>query len=241
MILCKKEVLNRMDNPFGKIAEIDTVMAKFHDGMTVMFGGFGGVGSPPSIIDAMVKKDLRHLTLIGNDAGFPQIGIGKVVSRGMADRLIASHIGSNPIAGKLMTDGVLLVEFSPQGTLVERIRAGGAGIAAILTDVGMDNEMVVEKKQICFIEGKPYLVETALTAEVSIVYAKKADPFGNLVYDKSARNTNPLVAMAGDITIVEVEEMVPLGSLKPEEIITPGVFVDYIVPSEGVNWKWAWQ
>jgi len=230
-----------MDNPFGKITDIEHVMIHFENGMTIMFGGFGGVGSPPGIIDAMVQKDLRHLTLIGNDAGFPEIGIGKVVSRGMADHLIASHIGSNPIAGKLMTDGKLLVEFSPQGTLVERIRAGGVGIAAILTDVGMDNEMVALNKQICTIDGKPYLVESALTAEVSIVYAKKADPFGNLVYDKSARNTNPLVAMAGDLTIAEVEEIVPLGSLEPDEIITPGVFVDYIVPSRGVNWKWAWQ
>ncbi|WP_394231584.1 CoA transferase subunit A [Niallia oryzisoli] len=230
-----------MDNPFGKITDIKQVMEHFDNGMTIMFGGFGGVGTPPSLIDAMIMKDLRQLTLIGNDAGFPQIGIGKVVSRGMADRLIASHIGSNPIAGKLMTDGKLSVEFSPQGTLAERIRAGGVGIAAILTDIGMDNEMVAGDKQICYIDETPYLVETALTAEVSIVYAKKADPFGNLVYDKSARNTNPLVAMAGDITIAEVEEIVPLGDLQPGEIITPGVFVDYIVPSVGVNWKWAWQ
>ena len=133
------------------------------------------------------------------------------------------------------------VEFSPQGTLAERIRAGGVGIAAILTDVGMDNEMVAENKQTCMVDGKKYLVETALTAEVSIVYAKKADPYGNLLFDKSARNTNPLVAMAGDITIAEVEEIVPLGSLNPDEIMTPGVFVDYVIPSEGVNWTWAWQ
>jgi acetate CoA/acetoacetate CoA-transferase alpha subunit len=230
-----------MDNPFEKIKTVDQVMENFQNGMTVMFGGFGGVGSPPTIIDAMIKKDLRELTLIGNDAGFPPIGIGKLVSEGRADRLIVSHIGSNPIAGTLMTDGKLFVEFSPQGTLVERIRAGGVGIAAILTDVGIDNKMVVGNKQTCIVEGKEYLVETALTADVSIVYAKKADPYGNLLFDKSARNTNPLVAMAGDITIAEVEEIVPLGSLHPDEIITPGVFVDCIVQSEGVNWKWAWQ
>jgi acetate CoA/acetoacetate CoA-transferase alpha subunit len=230
-----------MDNPFGKIKTVDQVMENFQNGMTVMFGGFGGVGSPPTIIDAMIKKDLRKLTLVGNDAGFPHIGIGKLVSEGRANALIVSHIGSNPIAGKLMTDGRLIVEFSPQGTLVERIRAGGVGIAAILTDVGIDNRMVAGKKQICMLEGKEYLVETALTADVSIVYAKKADPYGNLLFDKSARNTNPLVAMAGDVTIAEVEEMVPLGSLHPDEIITPGVFVDFVVQSEGVNWKWAWQ
>lgn len=230
-----------MDNPFGKIKTVDQVMGNFQNEMTVMFGGFGGVGSPPTIIDAMIKKGLRGLTLIGNDAGFPHIGIGKLVSEERAKRLIVSHIGSNPIAGKLMTDGKLMVEFSPQGTLVERIRAGGVGIAAILTDVGMDNRAVVGRKQTCTVEGKKYLVETALTADVSIVYAKKADPYGNLLFDKSARNTNPLVAMAGDVTIVEVEEIVPLGSLNPDEIITSGVFVDYITRSEGVNWKWAWQ
>ncbi|WP_071396866.1 CoA transferase subunit A [Bacillus tuaregi] len=230
-----------MDNSFGKIKDISCVMEHFADGMTVMFGGFGGVGTPPSIIDAMIEKNLRHLTLIGNDAGFPHIGIGKVVSRGMADRLIASHIGSNPVAGKLLTAGKLTVEFSPQGTLAERIRAGGVGIPAFLSDIGMDNEWVAGQKEICVIDGKSYLIETALTAEVSIVYAKKADPFGNLIYDKSARNTNPLVAMAGNVTIAEVEEIVPLGDIKPYEVVTPGVFVDYIVPSEGVNWKWAWQ
>lgn len=209
--------------------------------MSLMFGGFGGVGTPPSLIDAIIQKDLSHLTLIGNDTGFPDIGIGKIVSQGRADQIIVSHIGSNPIAGKLMTEGKLSVEFSPQGTLAERIRAGGVGIRAILTDIGMDNDLVSDKKQICMLDGKKYLMETALTAEVSIVYAKKADPYGNLIYDKSARNTNPLVAMAGDRTIVEVEEIVPLGTLSPEEIVTPGVFVDHIVLSEGVNWQWAWQ
>src|SRR3954454_588396 len=111
-----------MDNPFEKIKTVDQVMENFQNGMTVMFGGFGGVGSPPTIIDAMIKKDLSKLTLVGNDAGFPHIGIGKLVSEGRANTLIVSHIGSNPIAGKLMTDGRLIVEFSPQGTLVERIR-----------------------------------------------------------------------------------------------------------------------
>lgn len=216
-------------------------MQYFRNGMTIMFGGFGGVGSPPTLIDAIIDKDLRQLTLIGNDTGFPNIGIGKVVSQGRADQIIVSHIGSNPIAGQLMTEGKMKVEFSPQGTLAERIRAGGVGIRAILTDVGMDNEMVAKDKQICILEGNKYLVETALSAEVSIVYAKKADPYGNLVYDKSARNTNPLVAMAGERTIAEVEEIVPLGSIDPEEIITPGVFVDFVVPSKGVNWKWVWE
>ena len=230
-----------MENPFGKITTLEQVMGFFHDRMTLMFGGFGGVGSPPTIIDGILEKGIHELTLIGNDTGFPHIGIGKLVSQERAIKVIASHIGSNPIAGQLMHLGKLEVEFSPQGILAERIRAGGVGISAILTDIGMDNEMVSKNKPRYQINHNDYLVETALTAEVAIIYAKKADPYGNLIYDKSARNTNPLVAMAGDLTIAEVEEIVPLGSLNPEEIITPGVFVDYIIPSKGVNWKWAWE
>jgi acetate CoA/acetoacetate CoA-transferase alpha subunit len=230
-----------MDNPFGKMTTLDNVMGFFHDGMTLMFGGFGGVGSPPTIIDGILEKGIRRLTLIGNDTGFPHIGIGKLVSHERAEKVIVSHIGSNPYAGQQMHEGRLEVEFSPQGILVERIRAGGVGLPAILTDIGMDNDMVTKNKPFFFLNGKNCLIETALTAEISIVYAQKADPFGNLIYDKSARNTNPLVAMAGDLTIAEVEEIVPLGSLNPDEIITPGVFVDYVIPSKGVNWKWAWE
>ncbi|SEM81323.1 6-acetamido-3-oxohexanoate:acetyl-CoA CoA transferase alpha subunit [Mesobacillus persicus] len=228
-------------NPFQKISSLEQALKHLKDGLTIMFGGFGGVGSPPGLIDGMITNNLKNLTLIGNDTGFPHIGIGKVVSQGRAKKVIASHIGSNPVAGKLMNEGLLEVEFSPQGTLVERIRAGGMGLGAILTDIGIDNEMVAYGKKQMQLNGKDYLVEPALTADVSIIYAKKADPYGNLVYDKSARNTNPLVAMAGRFTIAEVEEIVPLGSLNPEEIITPGVFVDMVIPSNGVNWKWVWE
>jgi acetate CoA/acetoacetate CoA-transferase alpha subunit len=230
-----------MENLFGKLTNLEKVMPFFHDGMSLMFGGFGGVGSPPSLIDAIIEKNVKELVLIGNDTGFPHIGIGKIVSLGLAKKVIASHIGSNPIAGKLMNEGKMEVEFSPQGILAERIRAGGVGLGAILADIGMDNDMVSSGKPRFILNNKEYLIETALTAEVSIVFAKKADPYGNLIYDKSARNTNPLVAMAGDITIAEVEEIVPLGSLNPDEIMTPGVFVDYVIPSKGVNWKWAWE
>ncbi|MCC3648021.1 CoA transferase subunit A [Cytobacillus oceanisediminis] len=230
-----------MENTFNKIIELDDAMKHFRDGMIIMFGGFGGIGTPPSLIDGILDNGFKDLTLIGNDSGFPHIGIGKVVSQGRAKKMIASHIGSNPVAGQLMTDGKMEVEFSPQGILAERIRAGGVGIPAILSDIGLDNDIVTGNKQTCSVGGKNYLVETALTGDVSIVFAKKADPYGNLIFDKSARNTNPLVAMAGDMTIAEVEEIVPLGSLDPDEIITPGVFVNYIVPSKGVNWKWAWE
>lgn len=224
----------------NKIVPIEEAMGFIEDGCTLMFGGFGGVGNPPTLINEIIRKDVKELTLIGNDTGFPDIGIGRIVSRGMAKKIIVSHIGSNPIAGKLMMEGKMEVEFSPQGTLVERIRAGGVGLGGILTDIGLDS-MVEEGKQKITVAGKEYLVEAALTADVSIVYAKKADTFGNLIYETSARNTNPLVAMAGKCTIAEVEEIVEVGELNPEEIITPGIYVDRVVKSKGVDWKWAWE
>jgi acetate CoA/acetoacetate CoA-transferase alpha subunit len=230
-----------MSKALNKVTTLDKVIPFFQDGMTLMFGGFGGVGTPPTLIDAILEKGVHDLTLIGNDTGFPHIGIGKLVRMERAAKVIVSHIGSNPYAGELMNTGKLEVEFSPQGTLAERIRAGGVGLAAILTDVGIDNEMVSKNKPLFKLNGNNYLVESALTADVSIVYAKRADPFGNLTYDKSARNTNPLVAMAGSITIAEAEEIVSMGSLDPEQIVTPGAFVDYVIPSKGVNWKWAWE
>ncbi|WP_425388191.1 CoA transferase subunit A [Ectobacillus panaciterrae] len=208
--------------------------------MTLMVGGFGGVGSPPSILQALLECGIKDLHVISNDTGFPDIGIGRMVRNARVKSIVTSHIGSNPFAGKLMTEGELKVEFSPQGTLAERIRAGGVGLGGVLVDVGLDSIAESGKEKVT-VKGKQYLVEEALTAEVSIIFAKKADPFGNLVFDKSARNMNPLMAMAGEITIVEAEEIVPLGALSPEEIVTPGVFVNYIVASEGVNWKWAWE
>ncbi|MCP3738892.1 CoA transferase subunit A [Rossellomorea sp. BNER] len=209
--------------------------------MTLMFGGFGGVGSPPTLIQYILELGIKDLTIIGNDTGFPHIGIGQLITEGRVKKVIASHIGSNPIAGKLMTEGKLKVEFSPQGILAERIRAGGVGLGGILTDIGMDDEFLNKGKEIIDLGGRHYMVESALTADIGIVYAKKGDDFGNLTYDKSARNTNPLVAMASSYTVAEVEEIYPIGEINPEEIITPGVFINKIVPSKGVNWKWAWE
>lgn len=226
--------------PLDKIGTVEDALVHINDGCTLMYGGFGGIGNPPTLIEAILEKGVKDLTLIGNDTAFPDIGIGRIVSQGRAKRLIASHIGSNPVAGQLMTEGKLEVEFSPQGTLAERIRAGGVGLSGILVDVGMGS-IVEEGKQKVVVDGKECLLETPLTAEVSIVYAKKADTFGNLIYDTSAQNTSPLVAMAGDYTIAEVEEIVPAGELDPECIVTPGIFVDMVVQSEGVNWKWAWE
>ncbi|MDO7487657.1 CoA transferase subunit A [Peribacillus frigoritolerans] len=224
----------------NKIVTMEEALEHISDGCTLMYGGFGGVGTPPTLVQGILDKGIKELTLIGNDTGFPDIGIGRLVTAERAKKVIASHIGSNPNAGKLMTEGKLQVEFSPQGTLAERIRAGGVGLGGIFVDVGIGT-IAEEGKDKIVIEGKEYLVETALTAEVSIVHAKKADSLGNLVYDKTACNFNPLVAMAGAFTIAEVEEIVPAGELDPECIATPGIYVDMVIPTKGVNWKWAWQ
>ncbi|MFS0655516.1 CoA transferase subunit A [Bacillus sp. 179-C3.3 HS] len=224
----------------NKTASFDDVITRLQDGMTIMFGGFGGVGSPPSLIEAILEANIKDLTLIGNDAGFPQIGVGPLITEGRVKKIIASHIGSNPVAGQKMQEGTLDVCFYPQGILAEKIRAGGMGLAGIVTDVGMDS-INLDEKQLVTINGQEYILEPSLTADVSIVNARKADEAGNLVFDKSARNTNPIVAMAGDWTIAEVEEVVPIGGLHPEEIVTPGVFVNQIVQSKGVNWTWAWE
>ncbi|MEK4149088.1 CoA transferase subunit A [Robertmurraya sp. FSL W8-0741] len=224
----------------SKVTTLENALSFINDGCVLMFGGFGGVGNPPTLIKGILQKGTKDLTLIGNDAGFPEIGIGKIVSAERVSKLITTHIGSNPIAGKLMVEGKMEVEFCPQGILAERIRAGGAGLGGVLSDIGMGS-MIDAGKQKVEMGGKTYLIESALQADVAIVHAKKADYFGNLIYDKSARNTNPLVATAGRVTIVEAEEIVAPGMLDPESIITPGIYVDMIVESEGVNWKWAWE
>ncbi|WP_042346673.1 CoA transferase subunit A [Bacillus massiliigorillae] len=230
-----------MENLFGKVVSLNTLTSFFSDEMSIMYGGFGGIGTPPTIVDFVLELGVENLTLIGNDTGFPEIGIGKLVTEKRAKKLIVSHIGSNPNAGIQMTNGEVEIEFSPQGILMERIRAGGSGIKGFLSDIGVDHEAVRLSKPIITLNEEQFLLETALTADVSIIYAKAADEFGNVIYDKSARNTNPLVAMAGDVTIVEAEKIVSLGEFDPEEIITPGIYVDYIVQSKGVNWKWAWE
>ncbi len=225
---------------FNKITDYDTVKSVFFDGMTLLFGGFGGVGTPPGLIDCLIDSGVRNVNLIGNDAGFPWIGMGKFICMERAQTLLASHIGSNPVAGDLMNQGKLKVEFSPQGILVERIRAGGVGLDGFLTEIGKGTKLAYDKPLVK-IGNKEFLYEAPITGDVSIVYAKKADTFGNLLFDKTARNTNPYVAMASKITVVEADEIVPMGSLDPEEIIVPGIYIKHIVQSKGYNWKWKWE
>ncbi|MDH4617047.1 CoA transferase subunit A [Brevibacillus sp. AY1] len=218
----------------SKLITMDEAADLVQDGIRLMYGGFGGMGTPDQLIDQILDKGVRDLTLIGNDAGFSNRGIGKLITQERVKKMLTTHIGSNPQAGRQMMEGKLEVIFFPQGILVEKIRAGGVGIPAILVEPGM-GVVTAKKEQLIVYAGEKYLVEPALTADVGIVYAKQADTYGNLIYEKAARNVNPLVAMAAKTTIAEVEEIVPVGELDPESIVTPGIFVDYIVLTRGGN------
>lgn len=228
-----------VENKFGKIKTVEEAMDMIHDGMTIMIAGFGGVGSSYRLVNEIIKKNVKDLTLISIDAGDPNVGPDHIIQNEQVKKLITSHIGATPTTGKLMNEGKLEVEFSPQGTLAERIRAGGVGLGGILTDVGLGT-LVEEGKQQVVVNGKTFLLESALRADVAIILAEKADPFGNLVYSKTARGLNPLMAMAADLTIVDAKEIVPLGAIDPEDVVTPGAFVEVIVHGGG-DWTWGWQ
>ena len=186
-----------------------------------------------------LTKKVKNLTLISIDAGDPEVGPDYIIRNKQVKKLITSHIGATPMTGQLMNAGELEVEFSPQGTLAERIRAGGVGLGGILTDVGMGT-IIEEGKDKVVVDGKTYLLEKALRADVAIILAEKADEFGNLIYSKTARGLNPLMARAADITIVDAKHIVPIGEIDPEDVITPGAYVDIIVQGGG-DWKWGWQ
>jgi acetate CoA/acetoacetate CoA-transferase alpha subunit len=198
------------------------------DGATIMVGGFMGVGSPHRVIDALVARSVRNLTLIANDTARPGVGVGKLISAGCIARVIASHIGTNPETQRLMLLGQIHVELVPQGTLAERIRAGGAGLGGVLTATGLGT-VAGEGRTVVQVGGRDFLVEPALKADIALVAARSADYIGNLVYSLTARNFNPLMAMAATTTIAEANEVVPLGVLSPDMIHTPGVLIDYLV------------
>ena len=201
----------------------------FRDGMTVMFGGFLGTGTPAGIVQAMCEADLRDLTLIGNDSGMPCPGIAPLIAQRRAKRLIVSHIGTNPETGRQMIAKELDVELVPQGTLAERIRCGGSGLGGVLTPTGVGTIVEEGKTKLNF-DGVDYLVERPLRADVAIIKARRADRLGNLVYERAARNFNPLVALAADVVIVEADEIVDAGQIDPDMVMTPAAIVDYIVP-----------
>ncbi len=225
-------------NVYGKIKPLEAAMEPVRDGAVLMCGGFGGVGTSPLLTKALVDKNVRNLTLISNDAGFPWIGVGPVICNGQVKKLIATHIGSNPVAGQMMSDGRMEVEFVPQGTFAERLRAGGCGLGGVLVDTGLDT-LVAEGKQTVELNGRTYMIAPALTAQVALVLARKADAYGNLVFEKTACNVNPFVAMASEYTVVHAEELVE--ALDPDEVMLPGIFVDCIVTGKGGEWKWVWE
>jgi 3-oxoacid CoA-transferase subunit A len=198
------------------------------DGMTVMSGGFGLCGIPEGLIAALRDSGVTGLTVISNNAGVDDFGLGLLLQTRQIRKMISSYVGENKEFERQYLAGELELEFNPQGTLAERIRAGGAGIPAFFTATGVGT-LVAEGKEVRDFDGRAYVMETALKADLSIVKAWKADERGNLIFRKTARNFNPMMATAGKVTVAEVEEIVPTGSLDPDHIHTPGVYVDRIV------------
>ncbi|MEK6704911.1 MAG: CoA transferase subunit A [Bdellovibrionota bacterium] len=204
------------------------------DGAILALGGFGLCGIPENCIAALVEKNVRELTCISNNAGVDNFGIGLLLQKLQVKKMIASYVGENKLFEKLVLSGELQVELTPQGTLAEKLRAGGAGIPAFFTPTGVGT-LVAEGKEVREFDGRKYVLEHALKADFSLVKAWKGDAMGNLVYRKAARNFNPMIATAGRITIAEVEEIVPVGALDPDEVHTPGIYVKRIF--QGRNYE----
>jgi 3-oxoacid CoA-transferase subunit A len=198
------------------------------DGMTVMSGGFGLCGIPEGLIAALRDSGVKNLTVISNNAGVDDFGLGLLLQTRQIKRMVSSYVGENKEFERQYLSGELELEFNPQGTLAERIRAGGAGIPAFFTATGVGT-LVAEGKEVREFDGRRYVMETALKADLSIVKAWKADEEGNLVFRKTARNFNPMMAAAGRATVAEVEEIVPTGSLDPDHIHTPGIYVQRLI------------
>ncbi len=213
------------------VKNAEEAVADISNGAVLMMGGFGLSGIPENCISALLKKEVRDLTIVSNNAGVDEFGIGLFLQKRMVKKMISSYVGENDEFERQLLSGELEVELVPQGTLAERIRAGGAGIPAFFTPAGVGTE-VAEGKEIREFNGKLYLLETALTADFSLVKAWKGDTAGNLIFKGTARNFNPMMATAGKITIAEVEELVPIGTLDPNEVHTPGIYVQRIFQGE---------
>jgi acetate CoA/acetoacetate CoA-transferase alpha subunit len=207
---------------------LDQSVAMIPDGASLMIGGFMAVGTPERIIDEIVRQNKRELTVIANDTAMPGKGIGKLVEAKLLRKAIVSHIGLNPETQRQMMAGDLEVELVPQGTLIERIRAGGHGLGGILTQTGIGT-LVENGKQRITVEGKHYLLEIALRADFALVQAFLADYLGNLSYALTARNFNPVIAMAAGTVIASADNIVPIGVLSPDHIVTPAPLVDYLI------------
>lgn len=212
----------------NKVKTIEEAVSLIKDGMTVMIGGFLGVGTPHGIIDKMIEKEVKDLTIITSDTSYIDYGAGRLIANKMAKKVIASHIGTNRETGRQMNEGEIEVELTPQGSLAEKIRSAGAGLGGFLTPTGIGT-MVEEGKQKFEIDGKEYILELPLKADLALIKGAKVDKKGNIYYDKAAKNFNPLMAMAADLVIVEADEIVEVGDINPNDVMTPGIFVDVIV------------
>lgn len=212
----------------AKIINFDQVADLIQDGMTVMIGGFMGCGTPHGIIDKLLEKGVKDLTVIANDTSTTEYGLGRLIQTKQIKKVITSHIGTNPETGRQMNAGETEVELVPQGTLIERIRAHGAGLGGFLTPTGIGT-VVEEGKEKITVNGKEYLLELPLKADIALLAGSKVDKKGNIYYEKSTRNFNPIIATAADIVIVEAKELVEVGEINANDVMTPGIFVDYIV------------
>jgi 3-oxoacid CoA-transferase subunit A len=207
---------------------VEALSGLLFDGMTIMSGGFGLCGIPENLIAAIRESGVKSLTVISNNCGVDDFGLGILLAGGQIKKMVSSYVGENKLFEKLYLSGELELEFNPQGTLAERIRAGGAGIPAFFTKTGVGT-LVAEGKEVREFDGELYVMERGLVADLSIVKAWKGDADGNLVYRKTARNFNPMMATAGKVTVAEVEQLVEVGDLGADQIHTPGIFVDRIV------------
>jgi len=207
---------------------LEQAVAGIANGASLMVGGFMGVGTPERLMDELIRQEKRDLTVIANDTALPGVGIGKLITHKCVRKVIASHIGLNPETQAKMIAGEIEVELVPQGTLIERIRAAGFGLGGVLTPTGVGT-VVEEGKRKLEVDGRVYLLETPLHADFALVQAFLADYLGNLTYALTARNFNPVIAMAANTVIVDAEHVVPVGMISPDHVMTPAVLVDYLV------------
>ncbi len=214
----------------SKIVDLSVAVDKIKDGDSIMVGGFLSVGGPLTVIDAIIEKGIKDLTIIANDTSITGLGISKLIAANLVKKVIASHIGTNPETGKRMMDGTMEVELVPQGSLAEKIRAAGAGLGGVLTPTGVGTE-AADGKQTITLNGKEYLIEMPLKADVAILRGNIVDTFGNTFYNKTTQNFNPIMATAAETVIMEAAEIVEEGELDSNLINTAGIFVDYIVRS----------
>ena len=215
----------------GKTCKLSEAIASIPDGASLLIGGFMAVGTPRRLIDELVRQNKKGLTVIANDTARPGFGIGKLIGARLVRRLVTSHIGTNAETQRQMMDGELDVELVPQGTLAERIRAGGCGLGGVLTATGVGT-LVEQGKRTLEIDGRKFLLELPLRADFALINARRADHIGNLSYALTARNFNPIMAMAADVVIAESQEIVPVGVIAPDDVMTPAVLVDLLVARE---------